>query len=186
LRLEDRSDGRECKQVALRGVEPGAPLDSIMARMTPLAVVLAPGSLNHTANIIKGFAIAIGIAIAIYFVWMWWSHRQRERRIELAARARAVYAASLRTAVAHPEMAEPMLGALNNQVEIVRYKQFVASLLAGADEILTLDPSPAWRDTLARQLTPHRSYLASEEFQAGGLQDCTAEVQALVRRATGA
>lgn len=147
-----------------------------------LIALLAPGSLNHTANIIKGFAIAIGIAIAIGFVWMWWASRLKERRTELATRARAAYGGYLRTAMAHPELSEPLLGALNSPVEIVRYKQFVASLLAAADEILLYDPSNEWRTTLARQLLPHRGYLASEEFRAAGLADCTAEVKALIQR----
>lgn len=153
--------------------------------MTTLLAFLAPGSLNHTANIIKGFAIAIGVAIAIGFVWMWWAHRVKERRQELAARARAVYAGALRSAVQHPELAEPMLGAISSAADIVRYKVFVASLLAAADEILTLDPTPAWRATILRLLAPHRSYLGSEEFRAGGLNDCTDAVKSLISEASG-
>lgn len=147
-----------------------------------LTVTLAVGSLNNTANIIKGFAIAIGIAVAIGFVWMWWAHRQRERSQELAARARSIYAGFLRQAVQHPEMAEPMLGAISNPVEIARYKMFVGGLLTAADELLVLEPTAQWRNTLARQLMAHRSYLASEEFRQTGLQDCTAEVKALIQR----
>lgn len=153
--------------------------------MTLLLTFLAPGSLNHTANIIKGFAIAIGIAIAIGFVWLWWSHRVRERQQELTGRAHAIHAASLRAAVQYPELAEPVLGAISSPADIVRYKQFIATQIAAANEILTLDPSPFWRATLARQLMPHRSYLASEEFRAGPWFDCTAEVQAVVRQASG-
>lgn len=153
--------------------------------MKLLLAFLAPGSLNHTANIIKGFAIAIGIAIAIGFVWLWWTHRVRERQQELAARAHAVHAATLRAAVQYPELAEPVLGAISSPADIVRYKQFIAALLAAANEILTLDPSPFWRATLARQLAPHRSYLTSEEFRSGGWFDCSPEVQAVVRQAVG-
>lgn len=151
-----------------------------------LIALLAPGSLNHTANIIKGFAIAIGIAIAIAFVWMWWSSRLKERRTEMASRARAAYGTYLRTALQHPELSEPLLGALNSQVEIVRYKQFVAGLLATADEVLLHDPTQEWRATISRQLMPHRSYLGSEEFRANGFADCTAEVKGLIQRVTGA
>ncbi len=153
---------------------------------TPLLAFLAPGSLNHTANIIKGFAIAIGIAIAIGFVWLWWSHRVRERRQELSARARSVYATALRTGLQYPELAEPMLGAISSPADIARYKLFVASHLAAADEMLTLDPTPASRVTLARLLAPHKSYLASEEFRTGPLVTCTGEVQTLVGQITGA
>ena len=149
-----------------------------------LLVFLAPGSLNHTANIIKGFAIAIGIAIAIGFVWLWWSHRQRERALELTGRARAAHASFLRTALQHPDLADPMLGAINSPVEIARYKQFVANLLATAEEIVLYDASPAWQDVLARQLAPHRSYLASDEFRRDGLSGYSKAVQDLIQRAT--
>lgn len=153
--------------------------------MTALSVFLAPGSLNHTANIIKGFAIAIGIAIAIGFVWMWWAHRVRERSQELSARAQAIYSAHLRLSLQNPELAEPMAGSMATPAEVVRYKQFVASLLSTADEILLLDPSEAWRATLARQLVPHAAYLKSEEFRAAGLHNCTPAVQALLRAVSG-
>ncbi len=141
--------------------------------MTVPTVFLAPGDLNHIANIVKGYAIAIGIVIAITFVWMWWKHRARERQVELSTRARAVYAAALRSGVQHPELAEPMLGVIASGAEFVRYKLYVASLLAAADEILLLDPSPEWKATIARLLTPHRSYLGSDEFRQGALADCT-------------
>lgn len=152
--------------------------------MTLLMTVLAPGSLNHTANIIKGFAIAIGIAIAIGFVWMWWAHRVRERKQELSARARSVYAAALRSSAQYPELAEPMLGAISSGAEIVRYKLHVASLLAAADEILLLDASPEWTATLARLLAPHRSYLASDEFRQGPISDCTPAVRDVIGSVT--
>ena len=144
-------------------------------------VVLAQG-LNQTANIVKGFALAIGVAVAIGFVWMWWSHRVREQRTTLAARAKSIYAAHLRAAIQHPELSEPLLGTLDNPIEIVRYKQFVANLLATADEILLIEPNPAWRSTLGRQLSPHTSYLASEEFRGAGLADCTPEVRNLIEQ----
>ncbi len=154
--------------------------------MAALFVFLTPGSLNNTANIIKGFAIAIGIAIAIGFVWMWWTHRQRERRYELAARARAAYATYLRLALQHPELADPMLGGLNSPIEISRYKHFVANMLATAEEVLHLDPSPAWKATLQSQLGPHRSYLASEDFRASGQAEGSPALRALLDRVTGA
>lgn len=146
-----------------------------------LTVVLAQG-LNQTANIIKGFAIAIGIAIAIGFVWQWWVHRQRERQHDLSARARAAYSSFLRLAIQHPEMSEPMLGSIDSPVEMIRYKQFIASLLSMADEVMMFDPSPEWQNALTRQLAPHRSYLASEEFRSGVFADCTAPVKGLIQR----
>lgn len=150
--------------------------------MAPLLAFLAPGSLNHTANIIKGFAIAIGIAIAIGFVWLWWASRQRERRQELTSRARAAFAVQQRLALQYPELADPMLGGLNSAVEIARYKQYVATLLASAEEILGLDPSAEWQATLARQLAPHQAYLTSEDFRQAGWPDCSPAVQSLLQR----
>ena len=145
-----------------------------------MALVMLAQGLNQTANIAKGFALAIGVVVAIGFVWMWWASRLREQRMTLAARAKSLYAAHLRTAIKYPELAEPALGGMDNPAEIVRYKQYVANLLATADEILLIEPSPAWRQTLGRQLAPHASFLASEEFRGAGLADCTAEVRQLV------
>ena len=136
-----------------------------------LVVPMAQG-LNQTANIVKGFALAIGVAVAIAFVWMWWAHRVRERRLEISSRAKNIYAAHLRTTMQLPELAEPHLGAFDSAVELVRYKQFVANLLATADEILLTEPTAQWRATLARALAPHMSYLSSQEFRASGLADC--------------
>ena len=142
-------------------------------------VPLAQG-LNQTANIVKGFALAVGVVVAIGFVWMWWANRIREQRTALAARAKSIYASHLLTAVQNPELAEPILGTLDNPVEIVRYKQFMGHLLATADEILLIEPTPVWRATLTRQLAPHASYLTSEEFRGSGLADCTPEVARLI------
>lgn len=149
-------------------------------------VFLAPGSLNNTANIIKGFAIAIGIAIAIGFVWQWWAHRQRERRHELASRALQSYADHCKLALQYPELSDPILGGLNGPVEIARYKHFVAHLLATADIVLQHEPTPAWREALARQLAPHRSYLASDDFGAAGLAECSDATKAVLRQITQA
>ena len=151
-----------------------------------LTVILAPGSLNHIANIVKGYAIAIGIAIAIGFVWLWWSHRQRERRQELAIRASAVWGDWLRLAIAHPELAEPSLGALTTPADVVRYKAFVATGLAAIDEILLLADQPHWRDTIVRQLEPHRAYLASEDFRMSAMPSCSPVVRELIAPLTAA
>lgn len=150
--------------------------------MQSLAVVLAPGSINHIANIVKGYAIAIGIVFAIWIVWQWWSARNREMAADRAARAKGVWARHLALALQHPELAEPMLGSLSSAAEVARYRTFVASLLAAADEILSLEPTQAWHATLARHLTAHRSYLASGDFRDAGLQDCSEAVRGLVGR----
>ena len=150
-----------------------------------LTIILAPGSLNHIANIVKGYAIAIGIAIAIGFVWMWWSHRQRERRQELAIRANAVWGNWLRLAIAHPELAEPSLGAMTAPADVIRYKAFVATSLVAIDEVLLLADLPHWRNTIVRQLEPHRAYLASEDFRTTALPNCSPVVRELIAPLTG-
>jgi hypothetical protein len=153
--------------------------------MQSLAVVLAPGSINHVANIVKGYAIAIGVVFAIWIVWQWWAARNRELVVDRAARAKGVWARHLALALQHPELAEPMLGSLASAAEAARYRTFVASLLAAADEILGLEPTDAWRMTLARHFAAHRSYLSSAEFRDAGLADCSDAVRALVGRVVG-
>jgi hypothetical protein len=131
------------------------------------------------ANMLKGYALALGVAVAIGFVWAWWVHRQREHAEERSARSRAAFQRHLHQALLHPELAEPVLG---GPAEMVRYKLFVANLLAIADEILILSPTAAWRETLMRQLVPHRSLLVSREFRDSTYRDCTPEVRALIDR----
>lgn len=147
-----------------------------------LLVPLAPGSANHIANIVKGYALAIGVAFAMWFVWQWWKTRLKEAAEERVLRARAAHARHLALALQHPELAEPMLGSLSSAIEVSRYRTFVASLLATADEILGLDPAPGWRDTVVRQLSPHRSYLESAEFRDSAHKDCSSELRRLVER----
>ena len=148
--------------------------------MQLMAVILAPGSVNHLANIVKGYAIAIGVAFAIWFVWQWWQTRQREVAADLSARAKGIWARHLALALQHPELAEPMLGSLSSPAEVARYATFVAGLLASADEIMALEPTDNWRATLGRHLAVHRSYLASPEFRAGAFNDCSPHVRKLV------
>lgn len=148
-------------------------------------VALAPGSLGHIANIVKGYALAVGVAFAMWMVWQWWRLRQAEVAAEKSARARAVYARHLGLALQHPELAEPMNGSQSSPIEVARYRTFVAGLLVAADEILALDPTEAWRDTLARQLVPHRSYLGTAEFLNVGLSDCSPPVRELISRVAG-
>lgn len=151
-----------------------------------LMVLLAPDTIGHVANTVKGYALAIGVAFAMWFVWMWWKTRLGEARSERAARAKAVWARYLGTALQHPELAEPMLGSLSSPIEVARYRSFVAALLAAGDEILALEPSDVWRATLARHLAPHASYLASTDFQSAGLADCSDAVKAIIRYVAGA
>jgi hypothetical protein len=137
--------------------------------------------IGAVANMVKGYAIAIGVAVGIAFVWMWWRQRQQEQAQSLAAQARGIYSDWLRVALNHPELAEPVLG---GPAEMIRYKLFVAALLSAADKILILDADPAWRETLGRQISPHRSYLASREFQDGAYHDCTPRLREIIDAVT--
>ncbi len=149
--------------------------------MKLLSVMLAPGSINHIANIVKGYAIAIGVVFAIYMVWQWWKTREREAVIDRTARARGVWARHLGLALDNPGLADPADGR-SVEAEKGRYRLFVASQLAATDEILALDPSDQWRETLLRHLVPHCAYLSTPDFQATTLKDCSEETRALLRR----
>lgn len=148
-------------------------------------IILAPGSLSHVANIVKGYAIAVGIIVAIGFVWMWWIHRQRERSQEWAVRATAVWGNWLRFAVDHPELADPSLGRPELPADVARYRAFVATLLVTAEEVLLLADEPRWRDIILRQLEPHRAYLASDHFRTTALKSCSLTVRELMTPLTG-
>ncbi|MEZ5856324.1 MAG: hypothetical protein R3D67_16805 [Hyphomicrobiaceae bacterium] len=149
--------------------------------MKLLTVMLAPGSINHVANIVKGYAIAIGVVFGIYMVWQWWQTRVREAIIDRTARARSVWARHLGLALQNPTLAQPNMSRLSES-DVPRYRVFVASQLASADEILALDPSDQWRDTLLRHLVPHKDYLASEDFRQTTLKDCSAETRSVLDR----
>jgi hypothetical protein len=136
-----------------------------------------PQALNQTANVVKGFAIAIGIAVALVFVWKWWGQRQRERQAEAQARAKAIWGEWLRLVIAHPDLAAPDPAAPAGSI---RYKAFVASLVAAADQILLLDPASGWKAAISGQLELHRAYLASDEFRTAGMGHCTPALQKLV------
>ena len=150
--------------------------------MQGLSVMLAPGTVGHIANIVKGYAIAVGVAFAIYMVWQWWRTRLEEARIERTARARSVWARALAQGLAHPELADPTLGAGDGPLDRARYRAFVAGELAAADEILALDPSDQWRATLVRHLTPHQAYFSQPEFRETAFGDCSDEVRGLIDR----
>lgn len=150
--------------------------------MQTFAVPLASMSAGHIANIVKGYAIAGGVAFGIWFVWQWWRKRLDEIVVERAARARAAWRQHLDLALRHPELAEPLLGAQPTPLEAARYRRFVASLLATADKILTIEPTEGWRETLARSLRAHGDYFKSAEFREGDYRDCSEDVRALVDR----
>jgi hypothetical protein len=174
---------RETASQIRRDMKLGGPLYG--GDMAMLSVILAPGSVNHIANIVKGYAIAIGVVFAIWFVWQWWRVRVRETQDERSARAKGIFARYLALALNNPELAEPMLGSLSSPAEAARYKFFVAGLLAAADEILTLEPKEHWTATLSRQLAPHKSYLTSDDFYDTLYNDCSEELRQLVRGLAG-
>jgi hypothetical protein len=149
--------------------------------MVPL---ISPAT-GFVPGIVGGYALAIGICAAVWCWWLWWQTRQRESAAELSRRARAVWSRQLGLALQHPELAEPMPGSLADATEVVRYHMYVASLLSASEEILDLDPSEAWQETLATQLSVHRSYLSSEEFRRRGLLDCSEAMGIIVSRVIG-
>ncbi len=64
-----------------------------------------------------------------------------------------------------------------------QYQWFVGYLLTVSEEILLIDPSPAWREVLARQFAPHRAFLTSQTFLDGPYRGLTKEVRGLIAEA---
>lgn len=152
--------------------------------MQSFVVPLAPVSAGYVANVVKGYALAVGVAFSIWFAWQWWRKREAEVALERKARAKSVWRCHLASALQHPELADAAADQFSTATEATRYRTFVCSLLAAADEILAVEPTDRWRDTLARALQRHSTYLRSAEFREEGLRDCSEEVRALVQRVT--
>lgn len=148
-------------------------------------VLLAPGSLNHIANTIKGYAIAIGVAFGIVVVWMWFKHAREAARVARETRAKEVYSQYLALAMAHPLLAQP--GALGgaNALQKAQYEWFVGYFLNAAEQILLVDPTPAWRAVLRQHLQLHQELLATEAFKSGIYRTLSDELRGLIDGATG-
>ena len=137
------------------------------------------------ANALKGYMLAIGVAFAIYIVARWWHLSQKNQRAQREAQAKRVYADYLLQAMQNPELARPgptdtVTGRMRAQ-----YQWFVGYLLTVAEEIMLIDPAPAWRETLARQLAPHRAFLTSQAFLDGPYRTLSMPVRQAIADAVG-
>lgn len=137
-------------------------------------------TLYQFANMVKGFAIAVGVAAAIAVTIMWWQRSQRAARVAREAQAKRVYANYLLQAMQHPELARPTGDEGAKARQRVQYQWFVGYLMTTAEEILLVDPSDAWRETIARQLSAHRDFLASAPFREGPYRALSTELKGLV------
>ena len=98
------------------------------------------------ANVIKGYALAIGVAFAITMIMFWWQRSQRAQRANREAQAKRVYATYLLQAMQNPELARPAPADSSKGRQRAQYQWFVGYLLTICEEILLIDPTPAWRD----------------------------------------
>ena len=135
---------------------------------------------GHIANMIKGYALAIGVVYAIYVVATWWTRKTTADRIDRQTRATQAFARYLERAIEHPDLARPQAGDAAKTGQRASYPWFVGYLLASAEEILLLDPTQQWRETLSRHLAPHRGYLASAAFRDGAYRDLSPALKGLV------
>lgn len=145
-----------------------------------LAIQLGP-EVGHWANVVKGYALAIGVAFGMYLAARWWIYKVNQDLADRAARARQAYAAFLQRAMEQPELARP--AGVDGAKARAQYPWFVGLLLTTAEQILLLDPAPHWRETIRRQLVPHRDYLATAAFRDGPGRALSAGLAGLVDEA---
>lgn len=150
-----------------------------------LLVVLAPGSLNHIANIVKGYAIAIGVAFGIAIVWIWYKHAIDSARVARETRAKEIYGQYLAIAMANPALAQPGALGSGTTVQRAQYEWFVGYFLNAAEQILLFDPSPAWRAVLRQHIGLHQELLASDAFRSGIYQTMSPALRELIDTASG-
>ena len=150
--------------------------------MQPWAVLLAPGSAGHIANIVKGYAIAIGVAFAIWFLWRWWHTGEREVALARSTRARRIWSRHLAFELRHPDVVGLVDGDELAGSDAIRYRTFISMMLLAAEEILVLEPTDAWRMTLAAHFARHRAYLTSAAFCSEILPRLSRPVGELIER----
>jgi hypothetical protein len=142
-----------------------------------MLAMMTPGTVGNIANIVKGYALAIGVAFGMWIVWMWWQHARQMARTTAQAQAKAIYGRYLEQALGHPELAQPPAGSMTRGAQ---YEWFVGYLLNVADQILLVDPSPAWKATLGHHLTLHKDVLLLPAFRDGPYRQLSPALRELV------
>lgn len=148
--------------------------------MRLLLAMMAPGSIGHIANIVKGYALAIGVVFGMWMIWMWWQHVRQVGRVANEAQAKAIYGRYLELAIQNPQLAQPAPSASADAPARARYDWFIGYLLNVADQILLVDPSPAWRATLGYHLALHKDVLGLPAFRDGPYQQLSPALRALI------
>lgn len=144
------------------------------------ATLLPDLTVYQLANMVKGYALAIGVAFAIWIVLRWWRRSQEAARVNRAAQAKRVYANYLLQAMQHPELARPGPEDAAKSRTRAQYQWFVGYLLTTAEEILLVDANATWRETIVRQLAPHREFLGQPAFRDGPYRSLSADLKGLV------
>lgn len=143
-------------------------------------------SLVQWASVLKVYG-AMGIAgAAAAGSYALWRGRRAAARCAREVEAKRVYASYLLQAMQHPELARPGPVDAAKGRQRAQYQWFVGYLLTVCEEILLIDPSPAWSETLSRQLAPHRAFLVNPAFLDGPYRGLTREVRQLIVSVTGA
>jgi hypothetical protein len=137
-------------------------------------------TLYQFSNMVKGFALALGVLVAVVVALAWWRRSAAASQIAAQAQAQRVYANYLLQAMQHPDLARPRPEELGKPRVKAQYHWFVGYLLSTAEEILLVDATPTWRETIVRQLAPHRAYLCQPAFRDGPYRNLSSELKGLV------
>ncbi len=143
-------------------------------------------SLLQWAAFLKVYGAMAVVGAGAVVIVLWWRERRAVRRSAREAEAKRVYASYLLQAMQHPELARPGPTDVAKGRQRAQYQWFVGYVLTVCEEILLIDPSPAWQETLLRQLAPHRAFLTSAAFLDGPYRGLTRDVRRLISATAGA
>lgn len=145
-------------------------LDVIIAQGTVAEMTMLE-QLSNISNIVMGLLAVIAAAIAWYQVRV--SHRDQKRTT-----AKEIYREYLERAFENPKLSSPShptsyypynkITADDQLFE--QYEWYVSYLLLAVEEILDLEESEQWKETLKKQIRFHTEYLNSHQEQ---LESCS-------------
>jgi len=135
----------------------------------------------HWSSLALAYAFMFAVVAVSGLGWTLHARWRRRRRLARDVEANRVYAGYLQQALHYPELARPRPADIADAVERARYPWFVGYLLTTCEQILMVSDAPSWRDTLMRQLAPHRTLLQSEAFMHGPYRNLSPKMRAMVR-----